>query len=44
MAGRRDDGSWPDEPDILGPDDTIALKRIDFTMTMRSLYRRTSLG
>jgi Uma2 family endonuclease len=44
LLRRRDDGSWLDEPAILGPNDTIVLMSIDFTMTMRSLYRRTSLA
>ena len=44
LLRRRDDGSWPDEPAFLGADDDIVLTSIDITMTMRSVYRRTSLG
>ncbi len=41
---RRDDGSWPEGPAMLGRDDTLALATIDFTTPLLALYRTTELG
>jgi Uma2 family endonuclease len=42
---RRDDsGQWPDEPTLLGPNDTISLTSIGFDAPLRSIYRTTVLA
>jgi Uma2 family endonuclease len=38
------DGSWPAEPDIIGPDGTVTLPGIAYTAPLAAFYRTTALG
>jgi len=40
---RRPDGTWPDDPDLLGPDDTLRLDSIGFAAPLRAAYRGAGL-
>jgi len=41
---RRDsDGNWPKEPEIIGPDGTLALRSIGYSAPHAALYRTTAL-
>ena len=40
---RRADGSWPDDPEPLGPDDTLRLDSIGFAAPLRAAYRGAGL-
>jgi Uma2 family endonuclease len=44
LLRRRDDGSWPEEPDILARDASLTLDSIDFTTPLKAFYRTTELG
>jgi Uma2 family endonuclease len=44
LLRREPDGSWPGQPVILGPGDTLTLASIDFVAPLRALYRTTVLG
>lgn len=35
---RGQDGSWPDDPDLLGPDDMLRLDSLEFALPLRDLY------
>jgi Uma2 family endonuclease len=43
MLRRDDDGAWPEEPVLLGPDDAITIDAIGFSCPLRDLYARTHL-
>ena len=43
MLRRSDDGAWPEEPVLLGPDDAITIDAIGFSCRLRELYARTHL-
>jgi Uma2 family endonuclease len=43
LLTRQSDGSWPTDPDILGPDDGLNLASIDFACPLGDFYRRTRL-
>jgi Uma2 family endonuclease len=38
------DGSWPKEPEIIGPDGTLALRSIGYSASLAALYRTTALA
>ena len=38
------DGSWPAEPDIIGPDGTVTLPSIAYTAPLAAFYRTTVLA
>ncbi len=38
------DGSWPAEPDIIGPDGTVMLPSIAYTALLAAFYRTTALA
>ncbi len=44
LLRRRDDGSWPEEPDIIGPGADLSLASIDFTVPLAACYRTTELA
>jgi Uma2 family endonuclease len=44
LLRREFNGQWPDEPDLLGPDDQITLTSVAFTAPLRSFYRTTVLA
>ncbi|MGA3399243.1 MAG: hypothetical protein ABSC95_08480 [Acetobacteraceae bacterium] len=41
---RQPDGSWPNEPQIIGPDGTLALRGIGYSVPLATLYRTTTLA
>ncbi len=43
LLRRRDDGTWPEQPDAIGPGEAIALASIGFVVPLAALYRTTSL-
>jgi Uma2 family endonuclease len=43
LLRRNDDGSWPEEPSRIGPDGTLTLTSIGFSVVLRDLYGTTSL-
>ena len=44
LLRRRDDGSWPEGPDIIGPGDDLSLLSVDFVTALAALYRTTELA
>jgi hypothetical protein len=44
LLRRRPDGSWPEQPDIIGADGILRLDSIEFAEPLRSAYRTTALG
>ncbi len=44
LLRRRGDGSWPEEPDIIGPGTDLSLASIDFTAPLADCYRTTELA
>lgn len=44
LLHRDADGSWPKEPDIIGPDGVLALHSVGFTVPLAELYRTTALA
>jgi Uma2 family endonuclease len=44
LLRRRPDGTWPGEPDLLGPEDEVRLDAIGFTMPLRALYATSGLA
>jgi Uma2 family endonuclease len=43
LLRREADGSWPKEPEIIGPDGTLALQGIGYSAPLVALYRTTAL-
>ena len=41
---RTADGTWPKEPEIIGPDSTLELRSIGFPVPLAALYRTTALA
>lgn len=41
---RGPDGTWPQQPDIIGPDDELRLASIGFATKLRGVYRTTGLA
>jgi Uma2 family endonuclease len=41
---RGPDGTWPDDPELLGPDDSLRLDAIGFATPLRAAYRGTGLA
>jgi Uma2 family endonuclease len=41
---RREDGGWPDQAELLGPESTLRLASIGFEAPLRALYRTTALA
>lgn len=44
LLRRRPDGAWPEQPEALGPADTLRLESIGFAAPMRDAYATTVLG
>jgi Uma2 family endonuclease len=44
LLRRRDDGSWPAEPDIIGPAADLSLVSINFAAPLAAFYRTTELA
>lgn len=40
---RRTDNTWPDQPELLGPDDELRLPSIGFATPLREAYRTANL-
>ena len=40
---RQPDGSWPEQAEMLGPNDTLRIDSIGFTAPLRAVYRNTGL-
>jgi Uma2 family endonuclease len=40
---RGPDGTWPDDPELLGPDDSLRLDAIGFATPLRAAYRTSGL-
>ena len=41
---RRPDGTWPEEPELLGPDDEVRIDALGFRCRLRDFYARTRLA
>jgi Uma2 family endonuclease len=41
---RQADGSWPREPELIGPDGTLALQSVGFAAPLAAFYRTTTLA
>lgn len=44
LLRRQSDGSWPKEPEDIGPSGTLRLESIDLTCPLTDLYARTHLA
>ncbi len=44
LLRRRDDGSWPEEPDLIGSGANLSLVSIDFVTPLAACYRTTELA
>ena len=44
LLRRRDDGTWPEQPDMIPADGTLGLASIHFDVPLAALYRTTSLA
>jgi len=44
LLRRRDDGTWPEQPDMIPADGTLGLASIYFDVPLAALYRTTSLA
>jgi Uma2 family endonuclease len=44
LLGRNADGSWPEQPEIIGAGDTLRLATIEFSTQLAALYRTTALA
>jgi len=44
LLRRRGDGSWPEEPDTIGPADSLTFASIDYTTPLAAFYRTTVLA
>lgn len=44
LLRRRDDGSWPEQPELIQADDALELAGFGFTVKLRALYRTTTLA
>lgn len=44
LLRRRDDGSWPEEPDLIGPTADLSLVSIEFVGPLAAFYRTTELA
>jgi len=44
LLRRQPDGSWPPDPQVLGPGDQLELTSIDFTCGLKDFYRGTRLA
>ena len=44
LLRRNPDGTWPEVPSQIGPDDDLRLDSIDFTVPLATLYRTTTLA
>jgi hypothetical protein len=43
MLRRRPDGTWPEQPEWLGPDDALRLDSIGYAAPLRDAYRGSGL-
>lgn len=44
LLRRRNDGSWPEQPELIQPGGTLELASLGFTVPLRALYRTTTLA
>lgn len=44
LLRRREDGTWPEQPDLIGADGTLHLASVGFTVPLVALYRTTALA
>ena len=44
LLRRQTDGSWPADPETIGPDAELALTSIDFSMPLQAAYKKTYLA
>jgi Uma2 family endonuclease len=44
LLRRQADGSWPKQPEIIGPDGTLTLHGIGYSMPLAALYRTTTMA
>ena len=44
LLRRQADGSWPREPELIGPDGTLTLHGIGYSVPLAALYRTTTLA
>jgi hypothetical protein len=44
LLRREADGTWPKEPEIIGPDGTLVLHSVGFVALLPTLYRTTALA
>jgi Uma2 family endonuclease len=44
LLRRNADGSWPEQPEIIGSDGDLSLTRIAFAERLAALYRTTALA
>ena len=44
LLRRRDDHSWPEAPERIGPDGVVTLTSVDFTIPLPDFYRTTGLS
>ena len=44
LLRRAADGSWPKQPELIGPDGTLALRSIGYSTPLAALYRTTVLA
>ncbi len=44
LLRQRDDGTWPEQPGIIGLEETLTLASIGFTVPLADVYRTTSLA
>lgn len=44
LLRRRDDGSWPEQPELIQAGGTLELASLGFTVPLLALYRTTALA
>ena len=44
LLRRSADGNWPEQPEIIGADDSLSLASIAFTVPLAAIYRTTALA
>ena len=44
LLRRHDDGTWPEQPDMVQADAALTLSSVDLTLALRDIYRTTSLA
>jgi len=44
LLRRREDGNWPETPEVIGPSGTLELASVGFSSPLAALYRTTALA